>query len=95
MEVAAKIHQWVFRLDNNNSMYQAELYAILNALEWVEANPDRIILIFRGSVADMQATHKIKYHFVLQMKLKLKTHIYHTSLRHFSDHRMATSWLMT
>lgn len=88
-EGTVKIHQWVYRLDENNSAYQGKLYAILKALVWIESNPSRSIPNLIDSICGLQAVEmqRTKDPLVLQIKIKLKSLTHRTSLGDISAHK--------
>lgn len=54
MERGAVTHQWVCRLDNHNVVYQAELYAVLKALDWnLENTTNLSVQIYSGSLSGL------------------------------------------
>lgn len=55
------VHQWACTLDENNSLFQTQLFVILTALEWIEKYPDLLrISIFSDSLYGLQFIHTPK-----------------------------------
>lgn len=79
-------HQWASRLDDS-SVFQAELFAIFSALEWISEHPEHLnVPILSDSLSVLQAIYarRTKNSLVLQIKIKLKSLLYRTSLGHVS-----------
>lgn len=62
------INQSSSRLDENNRVYQAKLFVILQALEWINIQTDTALQwIYSGSLSSLQSlnSHKNKHTLVL------------------------------
>lgn len=89
MEGGEVIHRWACRLGNNNTVYQAELYAILQALDWCQSQTvNSRFKIYSDSLSSLQAiqAHRTKHPIVHQIKIKLIDLRYRISLAHVKSH---------
>lgn len=76
MKNSSVIQQWRGRLDENNTVYQTELYAIHKAFECIRIQTDTVLhLIKSKSLSSLQAlkSQRIKYSLVLSIKESLIT----------------------
>lgn len=83
------IHRWSTKLQDFNSVYQAELFAILNALDWLLKNPQPSVTpLYSDCYSGLQAIkrHRNRHPLILQIKLKLQQLLYKTHLYHVSAH---------
>lgn len=84
-----EVHQWSCRLGNNNTVFQAELYAIHQALEWCRTQPDHFnFKLYSDSLSSLQAisAHRTKHPIVLQIKQHLIHFRYRICMAHVKAH---------
>lgn len=83
------VHQRSARLDDRNSVFQAELFAILNVLKWVETHPSNSIHIYSDSLSSLQAifAHRTKYPLILHIKVRFRKLLDRVSLDHVAAHK--------
>lgn len=89
MEGSTVTHEWACRIGDDNSVYQAELFAILQALEWlVDSKSNTIYYLYSDCLSGLQAIfqHKTTHPLVLQIKLVLNNLIHKVSLGHVTAH---------
>ena len=81
------MNEWHCRLENNNCVFQVELIAILNALDWVESQENHI-KFFSDSFFSLEAIHtfRTKDPLILVIKNKLMHLGGLTYLAHVSSH---------
>ena len=84
-------HRWGCRLGDNNTVYQAELTAIQEALTWLQNNPnsETKTLLFSDSLSALQAIHKhrAKHPIVVEIKRRLGNLKDKVALAHVLAHR--------
>lgn len=68
---------------------QAELFAILYALDWSIQHINSRVYIYSDSLSGLQIIHAPRTHnsLILQIKLKLKQILYKVNLSHVSTHK--------
>lgn len=84
------IDEWSCRLGDTNSVFQAELYAIKQALIWLDKNyKNNITYIFTDSLSSLQAIFKIKSKnkMVHEIKLLLEPLYNRVRLSHVLAHK--------
>lgn len=88
LEGSDVIHQWASRLGDNNTVFQAELFAILSALEWCLEHNTQHHLLYSDSLSSLQAihAHRTKHPVVLEIKKKLQKLRHNIALGHVSAH---------
>lgn len=82
------LHEWSCRLENYNTIYQAELYAIQQALVWRNRLRERNYKIYTDSLSSLQALTKSpnKHPIVRDIKIALREQHKITKLAHVSAH---------